>query len=109
MTPSLPTSDLVETLRAESRSIFPERMRDGHAYHSTARALDKAAAEIDRLNALLGEREAAIKKVVDYYEGNKPFDFFSMPRAQRAREAADAWQEIVAELRAILTKLGEGR
>jgi hypothetical protein len=63
MTISLATPDLVETLRAESRSIFPERMRDGHAYHSTARALDKAADEIDRLNALLGEAREALSSL----------------------------------------------
>ena len=34
---------LVERLRGESQTLFPERMRDGHSYHSTAMILDKAA------------------------------------------------------------------
>jgi hypothetical protein len=40
---------LVERLRRESQSVFPQRMRDGHAYHSTASALDKAADTITLL------------------------------------------------------------
>jgi hypothetical protein len=91
--------DLVETLRAESRSIFPERMRDGHAYHSTARALDKAADEIDRLNALLGEREAQLEEAREVLQ--------AQPDYAADTTFAAIWQWLKRK-DSLLTKLGEG-
>lgn len=45
---------------------------------------------------------ALLAKVLDYYEGNPPFDFYRLPADQRDNEAHDAWQEIAAEIRATL-------
>ncbi len=54
-------TDMIERCRSESQKLFPQRMRDGHSYHSTAYILDQAAntltqqeSEIEALRELLG-------------------------------------------------------
>jgi hypothetical protein len=39
-----------------------------------------------------------LQKVLDYYEGRKPYDFHRLPDDQRANEAFDAWLEIAEEI-----------
>jgi hypothetical protein len=45
-----------------------------------------------------------LAKVLDYYEGRKPFDFHRLPAEQRANDSFDAWQEIAEEIRQTLGK-----
>lgn len=47
---------------------------------------------------------ALLKKVLDYYEGRKPFDFHRLPTEHRANEAFDAWQIIAQEIRECLAE-----
>lgn len=56
--------ELCERLERESRTLFPERMRDGHSHHQTARLIDEAAQaltelmeENERLKAEMARRE----------------------------------------------------
>jgi len=58
--PSTDERELVARLRRESSHVFPQAMRDGHAYHSTAFALDKAA---DKIESLLSERTRMEERV----------------------------------------------
>ncbi len=44
-------SDVIDLMRRESQRVFPERQRDGHAYHSVANALDKGADALEAANA----------------------------------------------------------
>lgn len=44
-----------------------------------------------------------LTKVLDYYEGRKPYDFHRLFNSeQRSNEAFDAWQEIAGEIRTFL-------
>jgi hypothetical protein len=66
MTLTVYDRELIARLERESRTVFPERMRDGHSYHATAHALDLAA---DRLQSLLSDRDKLREALVSSRAG----------------------------------------
>ena len=51
-----------------------------------------------------GRARELLARILDYYEGRKPFDFYRLNDEQRANESFDAWQEIAGEIRTFLAK-----
>jgi hypothetical protein len=95
MTPSLATRDLVERLRDRMSQEF-----DGEC-HLTNEEAAALCHEIDRLNALLGEREAQLEDARDYLQ--------RLADHQRNTRGDMLYKGYADdELISLLTKLGEG-
>jgi hypothetical protein len=71
--------EVLGMLRRQSASIFPAYLRDGHAYHSTAYALDRSVEVIEDLARRLREAErerdelrAALDAMHEFHETGVP-------------------------------------
>jgi hypothetical protein len=102
MTITVDDRELIARLERESRTVFPERMRDGHSYHATAHALGLAK---DRLQSLLSIEQRVRTFLAKLDECSPHIDsaFLMMEMHSGPYRGPDYGTEL-AELRAALTQ-----